>query len=212
MLGRTGRFDPHPGDPAGYSAARRWLRKAFVRWARDNASAFGPDCFEELVHYKWGYLDGHLTRWRRADLDKVLLELFPAKVVVEDGDLDDVIPEARTFVHFLAQTSLLDPASDKPDVLCAHLENIEDLFRRRMAERSRYSPGKRFWLAAADAGVALDDQKAVTTFAKQFNARPDAEREAILRQGAPTPTRHRPGRATPSANRPVPRQRRRKRR
>src|SRR5437667_11327925 len=99
---RRSRFDPHPRTETGYRAARRWLRTAFSRWSDDTASEFGPDCFEELIHYKWGYLDGHLTRWRRDDLDAILLELFPAKVIVEDGDLDDVIPEATTFIAFLA--------------------------------------------------------------------------------------------------------------
>ncbi|MGH9292835.1 MAG: hypothetical protein ACRDZ6_08705 [Acidimicrobiales bacterium] len=179
MTGRTARFDPHPSTEAGYRAARRYLRRAFTRWASATGVSFGPDSFEELVHYKWGYLDGHLTRWRHADLDEVLLELFPAKVIVED-DLQDVVPEAQTFVTFLADTGLLDPESDGPEQLRAHLEKIERRFIRRMADRSRYSWGKRFWVGAAEAGVTPDDKKAVAAYIETFNARPESERRAVM--------------------------------
>ena len=180
MTGRAARFDPHPATEAGYRAARRHLRRAFTRWASDSGISFGPDSFEELIHYKWGSLDGHLTRWGRADFDAVLLQLFPAKVIVEDDDLADVGPEAQTFVSFLADTGLLDPASDKPEQLRVHLQRIEPRFVRRMADRSRYSWGKRFWLDAAEAGVTPDDKKAVAAYIESFNARPDAERRAVL--------------------------------
>jgi len=212
---RRARFDPHPTTEAGYRLSRRWLRAAFARWSDQTASEYGPDCFEELIHYKWGYLDGHLTRWQRDDLEAILLKLFPAKVIVEDGDLDDVIPQAETFIAFLADTALLDPASDDPDQLCAHLHQIKRRFQRRMADRTRYSPGKRFWLAAAQAGVPLDDHKAVAAFVKQFNSQPDTERAAVLGQHSTlTPSPSQRGRVTPPGARPrsTPTRRRRARR
>jgi len=180
VSGRVAPFDPHPKTDSGYRSARRQLRAAFSRWAKANARDLSPDCFEELVHLKWAHLDGRLTRWRRADLDAVLLELFPAKVIVEGPDIDDIVPGTATFISFLADTGLLDPASDQPHKLCARLERISRRFRRRMADRRRYSPGKRFWLAAAEAGVPLDDDDAIEAFIQQFNARPHTEREAIL--------------------------------
>ncbi|MGH8996393.1 MAG: hypothetical protein ACRDYB_10255 [Acidimicrobiales bacterium] len=180
MTGRVAPFDPHPKTDSGYRSARRRLRTAFSRWAQANASELSPDCFEELIHLKWVHLDGHLTRWRRADLDAVLLELFPAKVIVEDTDLDDIVPDTATFIGFLADSGLLDPASDQPARLCARLEHISRRFQARMADRRRYSPGKRFWLAAAEAGVPLDDDNAIEAFIQQFNARPHKQRQAIL--------------------------------
>ena len=99
-VARRTRFNPTPRNDAGYAASRRFLRSVFSTWSDETASAFGPDCFEELIHYKWGYLDRHLTRWRAADLDAILLELFPAKVIVEADELDDVIEEAKAFISF----------------------------------------------------------------------------------------------------------------
>lgn len=182
VIGRTARFDPDPSTPAGYQSARRYLRRAFTRWASTTGVDFGPDSFEELVHYKRGHLDGHLTRWRRADLDEVLLELFPAKVIVEADDLQGVVPEAQTFVTFLADAGLLDPESDEPEQLRIHLGKIEHRFIRRMADRSRYSWGKRFWLGAAEAGVTPDDKRAVAAYIETFNARPESERRAVIGQ------------------------------
>jgi hypothetical protein len=195
VTGRVARFDPRPETEAGYQAARRQLRRSFTRWSNATGSAFGPDCFEELVHYKWGYLDGHLTRWRCADLDEVLLELFPAKVVVEAEDMGDVVPEAKTFITFLAETGLLDPGSDQPERLHLHLGKIESRFVRRMADRRRYSWGKRFWLGAAEAGVDVDDEKALAAYIEDFNARPEAERRAAM--GRARSTAQRRGRFTP---------------
>jgi len=186
MVGRPARFDPSPTSEAGYEAARRRLRAAFAHWAELNGTDLGPDSFEELIHYKWGYLDAHLTRWTRADLDSVLLELFPAKMIVDDDDLDDVLPETHAFIDFLSDTGLLDPASEDPSLLHAHLNQLDAPFRRRMADRSRYSPGKRFWLAAAAAGVQPDDEQGVAAFIEQFNTRPLAERDAVLDRRAQT--------------------------
>ena len=202
VTGRAARFDPHPTTEAGYQAARRHLRRAFTRWASPTGVAFGPDSFEELVHYKWGYLDGHLTRWRHADFDKVLLELFPAKVIVDGDDLQDVVAEAQTFVTFLADTGLLDPESDQPEQLRVHLDKIERRFIRRMADRKRYSWGKRFWVNAAKAGVTPDDRTAVAAYIKTFNARPEAERRAVL--GQPGTVGQRRGRLTLATNPPQP--------
>ncbi|MGH3471293.1 MAG: hypothetical protein ACRDPG_04500 [Nocardioidaceae bacterium] len=211
MLGRA-RFDPRPRSEARYRASRRFLRDAFATWSTKAGSELGPDSFEELIHYKWGHLDGHLTCWREGDLDTVLLELFPAKVIVEDAELDNVIPEAKTFIAFLADSGLLDPASDDPEQLCSHLEKITGRFRRRMADQARYSPGKRFWLAAAAAGVDVDDDEAVSTFVERFNARPDADRAAVLGQrGKLPPTARRGGRITPAGTQPLPMRSRRRR-
>lgn len=202
MAGGSAPFDPCPTSEADYEAARQHLRAEFARWAEDHGSGLGPDSFEELVHYKWGYLDGHLTRWSRADLDAVLLELFPAKMIVDDDDLADVVPETAAFVAFLADTGLLDPESEEPEALCAHLETLPERFRGRMADASRYSPGKRFWLAATAAGVPLDDEAAVSAFIEQFNAQPLPERDRVLGRRARSTPWSGTGRFTPPGTQP----------
>lgn len=202
-MSRT-RIELRPTSEAGYERTRAALRAELAAWAKASGrEGLDPDCGEELLHYKWGYLDGHLGRWTRADLDAVLLELYPAKVIVADEDLDACLSEARTFISFLAEAGHLDPQSDDPVVLDRHLERLAGRFRRRMADARRYSSGKRLWLAMKAEGIRPDDERAVEAWSERFNARPLAERVALL--GSPpraAPAWAGPGRFTPGGPRP----------
>jgi hypothetical protein len=155
------------------------------------------------LHYKWNYLDGHLTRWSCDNLSQLYLEAFPAKVMVEQDDLDREVEEACAFLRFLWATGLLDEKSAPIDALIAHLGRIEPEFRRNMGDPSCFSMGKRLWTQAAAEGVRPDDPEAVQAFIQRFNARPFAERDAVL--GPPLmPMRASFGRATPPGTRPRP--------
>lgn len=211
-MGDPDRFDPAPDDDEGYEASRQHLRSEFAAWAATEGSLLGPDAIEYLVHYKWGYLDGHLTRWSRADLDEVLLQLVPAKVVADEEGAREIVPEACAFVSFLAETGLLDAESEGPRVLLEHLGKIGPRFAEAMADRSRYSFGKRFWLEAAEAGVQPDDEEAVEALIAQFNSRALPAREALLGQRAGSPPSTRTGRFTPPGTPPRPKPTSRKRR
>jgi hypothetical protein len=201
-----------PESEEDYEVASAELKKRFAQWLGDVGVESHGDDGEEPIHYKWAYVDGHLTRWTRRDLDEVYLELHPAKVMIETDDLDGVLEEAKNFIGFLDETGLLDPDSESADVLVDHLEAIEMQFRRNMADASRYSFGKRLWTTAMAEGVRPDDPASVEAFIADFNARPIAERDAILGPGVgprPAPT----GRFTPPGTRPkTPSAKRRKRR
>ncbi len=203
-----------PKSEEDYEVARKELKRRFAHWRADVGAAPDKDAGEAPIHYKWAYLDGHLTSWTRADLDEVYLELHPAKVMVDDEDLDDVLEEAKTFVRFLDETGLLASDSDPADVLVEHLEAIEGQFRHNMADTSRYSFGKRLWTSAQAQGVRLDDRASVEAFMADFNARPRAEREAILGRGpGRRPRLPSTGRITAPGTRPkTPSAKRRKRR
>ena len=99
------------------------------------------------------------------------------------------------------ETGLLDPDSDPADVLVDHLDAIDKQFRHNMADASRYSFGKRLWTTAQAEGVRLDDRASVEAFMADFNARPIAERDAILGPGLP-PRPAATGRFTPPGTRP----------
>jgi hypothetical protein len=211
-MARTTTPDWSPESEEDYEVARSELKSRFAQWlAVVGAESHGDDG-EAPIHYKWAYVDGHLTRWRCRDLDEVYLELHPAKVMIEDDDLDEVLEEAKNFIGFLDETGLLDPDSDPADVLVEHLDAIEEQFRHNMADVSRSSFGKRLWMTAQAEGVRLDDQPSLNAFIADFNARPIAERDAILGPGLP-PRPSATGRFTPPGTRPkAPSAKRRKRR
>ncbi|HVA04180.1 MAG TPA: hypothetical protein VMU64_10570 [Acidimicrobiales bacterium] len=195
--------DWSPESEEDYEVARRALKKRFAQWRTSVGAAPDKDAGEAPIHYKWAFLDGHLTRWSCADLDEVYLELHPAKVMVDDEDLGDVLDEAKAFVTFLDETGLLAPDSEPADVLVDHLDAIEGQFRHNMADVSRFSFGKRLWTSAQTEGVRLDDPASVETFMAEFNARPRAEREAILGRGrGHTPRPASTGRITAPGTRP----------
>jgi hypothetical protein len=197
------RWEPEGDDD--YESANAELKERFAAWAVDKGVAVESDAPEGLLHYKWGYVDGHLTRWTRRDLDEVLLELYPAKVMAEPDELGEVLAEATAFVTFLSETGLLDQASEPAEVLVEHLGRIDGQFRANMADRSRYSFGKRLWSQAAAEGVRPDDPDAVEAFMARFNARPRAERDAIVGGGLKSGNRPAAtGRFTPAGTRPRP--------
>ena len=202
-----------PESDDDYEMARAELRRRFAAWSAERAIAVGGDGPEAPLHYKWSLIDGHLTRWTRHDLNEMYLEICPAKVIAEEEELGEILDEARTLITFLADTDLLDPKSDPPDVLIDHLTRIESRFRAHMTDVSRYSFGKRLAIAASAEGVQPDDTPALEAFMARFNSRPRAEREAIL---GPLPGVSRPmatGRFTPPGTRAtVPSNKKRKRR
>jgi hypothetical protein len=190
----------HLADDDDYEDANAELKRRFAAWAEQHGLEVDPEAPELALHYKWGYLDGHLTRWRTDDLDEVYLELFPAKVMLEPDEIGQVLEEAKAFVRFLAQTGLLANGSDPADVLVEHLGSIEGEFRAAMSDPSRHGMAKRFMTAAAAEGVTPDDEEGLQAFIQRFNARSRAARDAVLR----APTLSARGRVTPPGTRPRP--------
>lgn len=185
-MGEDGAVEPQtwePEDEDDYEAANAELKRRFVAWADGKGLEVERDGPEGLLHYKWAYVDRHLTRWRRRDLYEIYLELYPAKVMAEADELDEILAETKTFITFLAETELLDEESESPEVLCDFLDEIALEFREHMADSSRYSFGKRLWTEAASEGVSPGDPATVEAFMERFDSRPRAERDAILGQG-----------------------------
>jgi hypothetical protein len=200
-VGEDGVVEPdtwEPEDEDDYEAANAELKRRFAAWADDKGLEVERDGPEGLLHYKWAYVDQHLTRWRRRDLYEIYLELYPAKVMAGSDELDEILAEAKSFITFLAETRLLDEESESPVVLCDFLDEIAPEFGEHMADSSRYSFGKRLWTEAASEGVSPGDPAAVEAFMARFNSRPRAERDAILGQGLmPAGRRAATGRFTP---------------
>lgn len=191
-------IDLSPPDLAGYEAARRGLSRQLIAWGRATGRELDPDTGEQLLHYKWGYLDDDLARWRCADLDKILLELFPAKMLLAPEEAGEMIEETRTFLRFLSESGHLDAAGDSLAVLWRHLSHIGPRMRRRLGDARLYSWGKRMWLAMAKDGITPDNLAGVSTWTARFHALPMSGKEALL--GGPLrnlPTWAGPGRFTP---------------
>jgi hypothetical protein len=109
----------------------------------------------------------------------------PAKVILEDSEVDEVVGETLAYLTFLAEDGLADPASDDIATLSSHLDEIEPVFHRRLADPSRYGRGKVFAMAASQAGVDFDDPESVANFVERYNA--ELQRDQARSTGRATP-------------------------
>lgn len=132
----------------------------------------------QLLHFKWGYLDGRLDHWLRAHLETLLLDIFPRKVIVDPDDLGQIVPEAKAFLRWLADTNGItgDPL---PRLLHA-LDQFQPEVISAMQDTRRFGMGKSLATHMGMAGIDLQDPQAVQGFMEAFNARPMDQRKAML--------------------------------
>ena len=50
-----------PKSEEDYEVARKELKRRFAHWRADVGLEPNKDAGEAPIHYKWAYLDGHLT-------------------------------------------------------------------------------------------------------------------------------------------------------
>lgn len=165
-------------DEEAFGEARERLLEGFAAWAAGSGRQVDDDPAFQALSFKWGYLDGHLGRWRVSDLAEVLLELYPRKTIVDEEYLPLVVPGLHAFLDYLQEKGWL--TGDPPQVLHAALDELAEPFRAAMADTSRHGPAKALVGAMLAEGVALDDPEAVQRYMDEFNARPYEERAALI--------------------------------
>ncbi len=130
-----------------------------------------------LLDWKWQYADGDLARWTRADVEVLLLEWVPRKMIMAPDLADELLVHVRRFVDVLAGAGVL--RGDHPTVLKACVERCRTQMLDGLADPA-LSPGKAVMSAMAEAGIDLRDAAAMDRWVDEFNARPFAERDALL--------------------------------
>ncbi len=85
-----------PDDEDAFYAARDELASRFELSPRGHDVGWVA---VQVLDLKWGYLDGDLSRWEPEEVEEILLGLYPAKVMLDRDDLDQLpvsdIPRAR---------------------------------------------------------------------------------------------------------------------
>jgi hypothetical protein len=165
-----------PDDQKAFEQARDRLIEDF--------SASGGEGFErvaeQVLDFKWGYLDGNLLHWSPADLDEVLFGLYPAKVLLDREMIADVPPGFASFLRFLAGRR---PEHSPPfEVLAEYVELSASRFISAMNDEDNWSFGKRMWSTALAEGVELSGEDAIGRWMEDFNSRTLGERDQILGQ------------------------------
>jgi len=170
-----------PDDEERFFVARDELLERFEWWLVAQGRSVDLRADAELVlGFKWSYLDGHLGRWRTTDLDELLLELYPRKVVADRELAELTVPAVAGLLEFLDEQGLLAPGSDPLPVLLARLEALRGPFLEALGDPSRHGLGKSLFGAMMADGVDLDDDAAVGGWVEAFNAGPREERDRVL--------------------------------
>ena len=167
-------------DEDAFEEARVELVDDFDVWARKRGLNVDTDVAFEAVTCKVQYLDGDLGRWRVADLDELLLCLYPRKVIVEEGRLPLVVPSMHAFLDYLQDAGLFAGGGHPLPALHAALDGLTAPFAEAMADPSRHGPAKALFMAMRTEEVAIDDPDAVQRFMDDFNARSFEERAALI--------------------------------
>jgi hypothetical protein len=170
-----------PDDEDRFFVARDELMERFERWlgAQGRPGELHVDA-ELVLGFKWGYLDGHLGRWRTADLDELLLELYPRKVVADRELAELTVPAVAGLLEFLDEQGLLVGGSDPLPRLLARLDALRGPFLEALGDASRYGLGKSLFGAMMADGVDLDDEAAVGGWVEAFNVSPREARDRVL--------------------------------
>ncbi len=163
-----------PDDQEAFAVARDRIVAAI---ADVDGSVLGKVA-GQVLDLKWGYLGGDLDHWSPEDVVKILLNLYPAKVMLDEADMADVPTGFAVLLRFLGR----DRPRHEPslEVLAEFVGRLTSRFHAAMNDEDNWSFGKRIWSTATAEGVDLADQDAMGRWIEQFNERPVAERDQIF--------------------------------
>ena len=164
-----------PDDEDAFYAARDDLVSCFEQTSGGHGLGWVA---EQVLDFKWGYLDGDLSRWVPADVEEILLGLYPAKVMLGPDDLDQVVTGFTCLLQFLGDEGIL--AGSSAVRLGKSVKRLASRFHAAALDDRNWSMGKRLWSFAQSEGVDSSDLDAMQRFIDEFNQRPLSEREAVL--------------------------------
>ena len=133
---------------------------------------------DQVLSFKWAYLDGDLASWTNDDVRAILLDLDPCKVTLGPHEDAEVIDGFAGLLRFLADESLLE--GSRAQRLARTVEATRSSFAEAMADDSRFGTGKRLVAAMRADGVDPTDQSNLDAWIAKFNERPFRERDRIL--------------------------------
>lgn len=170
-----------PADDDAIDTAAAQLRDELASWAADRGRPVDADVVEYMVTLRARYGgDGRLDRWSGDELTRLLTETAPAKAVLDEGEREAVVPALAALIDFLADRDLLAVDSDEPGELHRTLDALAEPFAEAIADPARRSPETAMADAMRADGVDLSDEQAVHEWIEAVNARPRAERHALL--------------------------------
>ncbi|GAB2450154.1 hypothetical protein [Streptosporangium sandarakinum] len=110
------------------AAELRPLLQDFILWVRENAPGTDSNLVGPVALWHRLTASDDVSRWKRADLRKVLLERMPQVVEDPDAAADGMVPALRAYLTFLSETGRLAKGSSSLRDLLSELDRLEDDF------------------------------------------------------------------------------------
>jgi hypothetical protein len=120
-----------------------------------------------MIHYAITYPGVTPPTMTVSDLEEVLYDLFPRKVITERGDGAEIIQELRAFWHFLERVYQLPQAKQ----LLAHLtRQAARRLERALQEPANFGMAKSFVLMGKEAGFDMESPEGMRAWVEAYNA------------------------------------------
>jgi hypothetical protein len=129
---------------------------------------------DPFVRYAFDYCGATPATMGPEDVEEVLLDVYPRKVMTEPEDAKGIVNETRAFFKFLEREFKLENAAecieylDDP-ALVAKLE-------RRFADKRSFGPAKALMSMAKDYGYDISTNDGIQAWMKEVNAHPEKYR------------------------------------
>ncbi len=120
-----------------------------------------------MIHYAINYPGVTPPRMTVSDLEEVIYDLFPRKVITERGDGAEIIQELRAFWHFLERVYQVPQAK----LMLARLTpQAARRLERVLQEPTNFGMAKSFVLMGKEAGFDMESPQGMQAWVQAYNA------------------------------------------
>jgi len=120
-----------------------------------------------MIHYAINYPGVTPPTMTTGDLEEVIYDLFPRKVITERGDGAEIIQELQAFWHFLQREYQLPQASQ---MLARLTLQAARRLERELQEPTNFGMAKSFVLMGKEAGFEMESPEGMQAWVEAYNA------------------------------------------
>ena len=120
-----------------------------------------------MIHYAINYPGVTPPTMTPSNLEEVVYDLFPRKVITEKGDGAEIIQELRAFWHFLQRVYQLPQANQ---MLARLTPQAARRLERALQEPANFGMAKSFVLMGKEAGFDMESPEGMQAWVKAYNA------------------------------------------
>lgn len=120
-----------------------------------------------MIHYAITYRGVTPPTMTTSDLEEVVFDLFPRKVMAERGDGAEIIQELRAFWHFLQCVYQLPQATQ---ILARLTPQAARRLEREMQEPANFGMAKSFVMMGKEAGFDMESPEGLQAWVNAYNA------------------------------------------